>query len=66
MARKFHPTIFNFMEEKTYTCAKCKKEKKESDGVFYMEGTAFCCKECCGDPEKGEHKETKDNTCEFC
>jgi len=53
-------------QEKMIMCAKCKKEKKESDGAFYMEGTAFCCKECCGDTEKGEHKEQKENMCEFC
>ncbi len=54
------------MEEKTQICVKCKKEKKEADGIFYKEGSAYCCKECCGDQDKGEGKETKDNICEFC
>lgn len=53
-------------EDKTYTCRKCGKVKKKSEGVFMLEGTTFCCKECCGDPLKGEHKETKNNVCEFC
>ena len=53
-------------EEKTIQCAKCKKTKKESGGNYVLEGTTFCCKECCGDPAKGEHKETKANVCEFC
>jgi len=53
-------------EEKTYQCSKCKKVKKESEGNFVLEGTAYCCKACCGDPSKGEHKEEAKNTCEFC
>lgn len=53
-------------EEKTYKCEKCGKEKKESEGKFMMEGAAFCCKDCCGDADKGEHKEKKPNVCEFC
>ncbi|MEK7090635.1 MAG: hypothetical protein AAB930_03550 [Patescibacteria group bacterium] len=52
--------------EKTYKCEKCGKEKKESEGKFMLEGSAFCCKECCGDADKGEHKEKKPNVCEFC
>jgi len=53
-------------EEKTTKCAKCLKEKKESEGSYVLEGTAFCCKECCGDPAKGEHKKKNANICEFC
>ena len=53
-------------EEKLFKCSKCNKEKREEEGTYVLEGTAFCCKECCGDPEKGEHKEKKDNVCEFC
>ena len=53
-------------EEKTYKCEKCGKEKKESEGIFMLEGTAFCCNGCCGDTAKGEHKEKKPNICEFC
>ncbi|MDP2676946.1 MAG: hypothetical protein Q8O83_04665 [bacterium] len=56
----------NETEDKAFTCRKCGKEKKESEGKFVLEGTTFCCKECCGDPAKGEHKETKDGVCEFC
>lgn len=51
------------MEEKKYQCVKCKKEKKESEGGFFLEGTAYCCVKCCDGSEKGEEK---DNTCEFC
>jgi len=54
------------MKEKTYTCVKCKKEKNGSEGVFYLEGTAYCCKKCCGNKKKGEHKKKTNNTCEFC
>lgn len=54
------------MDEKTYICVKCKKEKKESDGIFMLEDDTYCCKECCGDLEKGEHKEKNNNVCEFC
>jgi hypothetical protein len=54
------------MEEKTIKCEKCGKEKKESEGHYMLSGSAFCCKECCGDPEKGEHKEKKEGVCEFC
>jgi len=53
-------------QEKTFTCKKCGKEKKESEGNFMLAGTTFCCKECCGDPEKGEHEKSADGTCEFC
>jgi len=41
-------------------CAKCGEEKKESEGKYVLEGTAFRCNDC-------ESKEKKtDNTCEFC
>jgi len=53
-------------EEKTTTCAKCGKVKKISEGNYVLEGSAFCCKDCCGDPSKGEHKEKKGEVCEFC
>lgn len=53
-------------EEQNYKCEKCGKEKKESEGKFMLEGSAFCCKECCGDAANGEHKEKKPNVCEFC
>lgn len=51
---------------KKYKCEKCGKEKTGSQGMFVLEGSTFCCKECCGDPAKGEHKEKKDTVCEFC
>ncbi|MDP7368692.1 MAG: hypothetical protein QGH83_15705 [Candidatus Pacebacteria bacterium] len=54
------------MSEETVKCAKCGKEKNKDEGTFMLEGTSFCCKECCGDPQKGEHKESSENTCEFC
>lgn len=50
--------------EKTYICEKCGKEHKESEGNFVLEGSAFCCSECC--PVKGEHKKEEGETCEFC
>lgn len=53
-------------KEATYKCAKCGKVKKTSEGHFMLEGSTFCCEKCCGDPAKGEHKQTKDNVCEFC
>lgn len=52
--------------EETFKCVKCGKEKNKSQGVFILEGSTFCCKRCCGDQTKGEHKENKDKTCEFC
>ena len=60
--------MFEFLKKKSkkYKCAKCNKEKKENEGNFYLDGTQFCCKECCGDPAKGEHKDKKENVCEFC
>ena len=52
------------MKEKTYVCIKCKKETKKTDGRLYLEGTAFCCKEC--DKDQKKKKSEDDNTCEFC
>lgn len=48
---------------KTYKCAKCGKEKKESEGMFVYGGTTFCCENCC---HKDKEKEKADNMCEFC
>ena len=47
-------------------CVKCKKEKTQDQGIFMLEGSTFCCKQCCGDPAKGEDKVKKDNVCECC
>lgn len=52
--------------DETFKCAKCGKVKKKSEGNFVLGGSTFCCKDCCGDPSKGEHTEKKDNVCEFC
>ncbi|OGF69143.1 hypothetical protein A3H65_00985 [Candidatus Giovannonibacteria bacterium RIFCSPLOWO2_02_FULL_45_14] len=52
--------------EELFTCAKCGKKKKKSEGVFVLEGSTFCCKDCCGDASKGEHKEKAAAVCEFC
>jgi len=52
--------------EETFKCEKCGKEKNKGEGSFVLEGSAFCCKSCSKDTEKGEHKEKKDNVCEFC
>jgi|ETNmetMinimDraft_26_1059896.scaffolds.fasta_scaffold153490_2 hypothetical protein len=57
---------FGKKDSKNFKCAKCGKEKKESEGNFYLDGTQFCCKECCGDAVKGENKEKADKVCEFC
>ena len=51
-------------EEKMFKCEKCGKEKKESEGNFVLDGSAFCCEECCKKPVEGE--EGKDGVCEFC
>jgi hypothetical protein len=53
-------------EEDILKCEKCGKEKKKSEGMFALEGSVFCCRACCGNSEKGEHKEKKNNVCEFC
>lgn len=53
-------------KDEVYVCAKCGKKKKKSEGVFMLEGTAFCCKECCGEVSRGEHKEKAAAVCEFC
>jgi len=50
-------------EEKTFTCAKCGKLKKASEGGFTKGEKAFCCEKCCGRPDK---KGTAPNVCEFC
>lgn len=50
--------------EKTYACGKCNKEKKESEGNFVLDGSAFCCSECC--PKDEGHETKDDGTCEFC
>ena len=48
-------------EAKHFKCAKCGKEKSESEGTFVYGGTTFCCENCCKkDGEKA------DNVCEFC
>lgn len=54
------------VEEKKYTCAKCGKEKSEAEGAFVLEGSTYCCKECCGDSAKMEHKDKAAQVCEFC
>ena len=56
--------------EKTYKCDKCGNEKKESEGNFVLEGSSFCCTDCCGSPDEKkddghEHKDD-DGVCEFC
>jgi hypothetical protein len=53
-------------KEETFVCAKCGKEKKKTEGSFVLEGTTFCCKKCCGDVTKGDHKKKAEAICEFC
>ncbi len=52
--------------DEIFTCAKCGKEKKRSEGNFVLEGSTFCCKQCCGDPSDSKHKEKASAVCEFC
>jgi len=55
--------------EKTYKCEKCGEVKKESEGNFVLEGSSFCCTECCGSPDekkKDDHEHDEDGVCEFC
>lgn len=54
------------MENETEACKKCKKEINKSEDNFEFDGKKYCCKECCGDVDKQEHKEEKNNICEFC
>lgn len=49
------------------TCELCKKEVKESDGVYVLGGTAFECKECAGgDGKDHAHEGGEDGVCKFC
>lgn len=49
--------------EKMYHCDKCNKDFKASEGNFVLEGSAFCCNECCPkDKAEGDDHEV----CEFC
>jgi len=53
-------------EGKLFKCVKCKKEKKEDEGSHVLEGTTFCCKQCC-DTTREKDEEGKDKmVCEFC
>lgn len=53
-------------EEKMMKCEKCGKEKNKSEDKYVLEDRTFCCKNCCGDPEKEEHKEKSENVCKSC
>lgn len=53
-------------EKEKFVCAKCGKEKAKDEGTMVLEGSTFCCKRCCGDHTKGEHKQKADKVCEFC
>ncbi|MDX1608385.1 MAG: hypothetical protein R3251_04200 [Candidatus Spechtbacterales bacterium] len=51
-------------KEKLHKCEICGKMKKESEGVYMLEGTSFCCKDCA---EKNKGKKDKEGeVCEFC
>ena len=52
-------------QEKKFVCGKCGKEKPASE-MFEHEGEKYCCKVCCGDTSKNEHKQKKETACEFC
>lgn len=54
------------MNDTKHVCVKCGKEKSESEGIHVYEGQTYCCETCCGDPAKEEHKQKKQNVCEFC
>ncbi|MDX1608386.1 MAG: hypothetical protein R3251_04205 [Candidatus Spechtbacterales bacterium] len=49
-------------EEKLHKCEVCGKMKKESEGVYMLEGSSFCCKDCA---EKNKEKQ-EGEVCEFC
>jgi hypothetical protein len=52
--------------EKKYTCEKCKKEYKKSDGNFILRNKKrFCCKNCCKDSHQKNNSSQKE-ICEFC
>jgi hypothetical protein len=53
-------------EQQVAECVKCHKRKAKADGVYIWGGTTYCCKDCCGDPAKGDHKQKVENACEFC
>lgn len=46
------------------TCELCKKEVKESDGVYVLGGSAFECNECAKKPDDHDHEEA--GMCKFC
>ena len=52
--------------DELFKCAKCGKMKKRKEGSFVLGNTTFCCKKCCGDPSKGDHKKKTKEVCEFC
>lgn len=53
------------MAEAMHTCVKCGKQKPESQ-MYEHEGEKYCCRTCCGDVTKNEHKQKKEMACEFC
>mgnify|MGYP006929330174 CR=1 FL=1 len=61
----YNEVMFGLGKSKKFKCAKCKKEKKESEGSFIWGGKTFCCKKCCPKGKEGKKKE-KEGTCEFC
>ena len=57
-------------EEKMMTCSKCGLEKKELEGNMVLEGSAFCCTDCCGSPDDKKKDDDQgheeEGVCEFC
>lgn len=53
------------MAETKIKCSKCGKEKPASQ-ILEIGGDKFCCKVCCGDMAKDEHKQKAQTACEFC
>ncbi|MEK7118310.1 MAG: hypothetical protein AAB869_01750 [Patescibacteria group bacterium] len=48
------------------TCELCKKEVKESDGVYVLGGAAFECKNCAESHKNHEHEKNENGVCKFC
>ena len=53
------------MPEAKIKCFKCGKKKPASQ-MLEIDGDKFCCKVCCGNTAKQEHKQKVKEACEFC